>query len=188
MTTQLKPTLRRTAQTRRTRLQQEVPDFAQRITEFDLNLPAGAIVAGYSAIRSEANPYPLMCALAEAGHPMALPCVLVANEPLIFRRWSPRDALQAGAYGITEPGPDAETVIPDVLLVPLLGYDANGFRLGYGGGYYDRTLETLRAQKKVLAIGIAYAGQELPEFTADSHDQPLDAILTELGLHRFSQV
>jgi 5-formyltetrahydrofolate cyclo-ligase len=95
--------------------------------------------------------------------------------------------MRVSAYGVTEPDVGAEVMTPSVLLVPLLAFDADGYRLGYGGGYYDRTLTVLRAQWSVRAIGIAYAGQEIEKLPHDAHDERLDAVLTETGLRAFSR-
>lgn len=164
------------------------PDFAARLAAHAAALPlaAGAIVSGYAAFRDEADPKLLLLTLAARGHPLALPVITAKGEALRFHRWQPSDALVTHAYGVQEPQATAEIVIPDVLLVPLLAFDAAGHRLGYGGGYYDRTLALLRAQKSVTAIGIAYAGQRIAAVPHDAHDQRLDGVLTEDGLTLFS--
>jgi len=136
-------------------------------------------------MRCEADPRPLMTALSALGHPLALPCVEKCAAPLLFRCWKEGDLLGRGAYGTSEPLPSAAPVIPAVLLVPLLAFDAEGYRLGYGGGYYDRTLAALRSTQPVTAIGIAYAGQEIPAVPHEAHDLRLDAILCETGLKYF---
>jgi len=181
-----KSALRKEAADRRRRLAH--PDFAALLASSAeaLALPPGAIVSGYSAFRDEADPKPLLLALAARGHALALPAITGKAEALRFHRWQPEDVLARHAFGVQEPHPSAEIVLPDVLLVPLLAFDASGHRLGYGGGYYDRTLALLRAQKAVTAIGIAYAGQEMAALPHEPHDQRLDAILTEEGLRRFS--
>ncbi|HEY0301244.1 MAG TPA: 5-formyltetrahydrofolate cyclo-ligase, partial [Rhizomicrobium sp.] len=131
-------------------------DYAQAIARFaaDLAVPPGAIVAGYFPLRDEADPRSLMAAFSALGHPLALPCV-EAGRPLVFRAWRMGDAMRpnASAYGIPEPLPEAPVVAPALVLVPLLAYDAEGHRLGYGGGYYDRTLA---AMKGARTLGIAY--------------------------------
>ncbi len=111
-----------------------------------------------------------------------LPIVLGHGLPLEFRRWYPGEPTQPGMWKIPRPLPDAELVVPDVLLVPMLAFDRHGYRLGYGGGFYDRTLDQLRAKKNVIAIGVAYAGQEVDAVPRGPHDQPLDYVLTEQGL------
>jgi 5-formyltetrahydrofolate cyclo-ligase len=126
-----------------------------------------------------------MHALARHGHPLALPAMVGRQAPLRFQRWRPGDAMTVHPYGVSQPLSDAEVVTPSVLLVPLLAFDAQGWRLGYGGGYYDRTLAALRSAGVVTAIGIAYDGQRIAAVPHDAHDQRLDAVLTETGLRRF---
>ena len=150
-----------------------------------LAIAPGAVVAGYAAFRAEADPNALLRALADRGHPLALPAMTGKAEPLRFQRWREGDALVAHPYGVAEPLADAPVVVPSVVLVPLLAFDGRGTRLGYGGGYYDRTLAALRAVGSVRAIGIAYAGQELAEVPHGAHDERLDAVLTENGLTQF---
>jgi 5-formyltetrahydrofolate cyclo-ligase len=180
-----KPDLRKDAERRRQALAQTGHAAALAAYAAALALPPG-VVAGYWPMKSEADPRPLMAALSSLGHPLALPCVEKRAAPLLFRCWKEGDPLGRGAYGTSEPLPAAAPVIPSVLLVPLLAFDAQGFRLGYGGGYYDRTLAVLRAARPVTAIGIAYAGQEIPAVPHEAHDLRLDAILTEAGLTRFA--
>jgi len=181
-----KTELRKEAEQRRRKLARN--GFAAAIAGFadTLRLPEGAIVAGYWAFREEADPRALMLELAAKGHPLALPCVVARHTPLRFHLWRESDAMRVGAFGLTEPHADAEVVVPSVLLVPLLAFDAEGYRLGYGGGYYDRTLAVLRARGSVRAIGVAYAGQEVAALPHEAHDQRLDAILTEKGLRTFA--
>ena len=181
-----KADLRKEAEVRRRKLVRN--GFAAAIATLagELALAEGAIVSGYWAFREEADPRALMLALAAKGHPLALPCVVAKRTPLRFHLWRESDAMRVSAFGVTEPHVSAEVVTPSVLLVPLLAFDADGYRLGYGGGYYDRTLEALRARGPVRAIGIAYAGQEVPALPHEAHDQRLDAVLTEKGLRCFA--
>ncbi|MEI9888639.1 MAG: 5-formyltetrahydrofolate cyclo-ligase [Rhizomicrobium sp.] len=162
-------------------------DFAQTIARFadDIALAPGATVAGYFPLRDEADPRALMAALAARGHKLALPCV-ESGKPLVFRAWKMGHAMRAnaGAFGIAEPLAEAPAVAPTLVLVPLLAFDAAGHRLGYGGGYYDRTLAALEGAR---AIGIAYAGQEVAALPREPHDHPLEAVLTENGLRRFEK-
>ncbi len=137
--------------------------------------PKGAIIAGYWPMGDEMDPRPLMLALASRGHPLALPITPPRGRPLAFRAWAPGAALRPGPMGTSEPVA-GEAIRPDVLLVPLLAFDRAGRRLGYGGGYYDRTLATLPGAK---AIGIAYAGQEMAEVPAGPQDMRLPLIATE---------
>jgi 5-formyltetrahydrofolate cyclo-ligase len=161
-------------------------DFAERIARFaaDLALLEGAVVAGYDPIRDEADPRLLMSALVALGHALALPCVVAARTALVFRDWKMGDALTPNTYGIAEPLPGAREVVPDVVLVPMLAFDARGHRLGYGGGYYDRTFEALPHARRV---GVAYAGQELRNVPREPHDHRLDMIVTENGVWPFHE-
>jgi len=108
-----------------------------------------------------------------------LPCVEAAGAPLVFREWSPGDDLVEEPFGTRAPAPAATRHDPDVLLVPLLAFDRSGYRLGYGGGFYDRTLEALRAIKSISAVGVAYAAQEVQAVPRGERDQPVDLIVTE---------
>ena len=110
-----------------------------------------------------------------------LPIVKAGRLPLIFRQWSPGEPTRPGVWGIPMPAEDAPEVEPDVLLVPLLAYDRTGYRLGYGGGFYDRTLAHLRQRKRITAIGVGYSGQELEAVPHGAMDEPLDYVLTEAG-------
>lgn len=150
-----------------------------------LEIPPGAVVAGFAAFRDEADPGLLMRALGAQGHPLALPRVVGKNRALVFHHWHQDDELVRHRFGMAEPHPGTEIAVPDVVLVPLLAFDSHGHRLGYGGGFYDRTLVALRKQKNVVAIGIAYAGQQIAVVPHDAHDQRLDSVLTENGLTRF---
>ncbi|HEY5337278.1 MAG TPA: 5-formyltetrahydrofolate cyclo-ligase, partial [Rhizomicrobium sp.] len=167
----------------------DVVNYAQRIAAFaqDLKIPTDAIVAGYWPMGDEADPRELMAALAARGHDLALPRVESKHAPLVFHRWREGDALIAHKLGMSEPHVDRAIVVPDIVLVPLLAFDAEGYRLGYGGGFYDRTLEALRAKHTIHAIGIAYAGQEIKSLPHESHDQRLDAVLTETSIRHFRQ-
>ena len=140
--------------------------------------PKGAIIAGYWPMGEEMDPRPLMLALASRGHALALPITPPRCQPLAFRAWAPGAALRAGPMGTSEPFAGDE-LCPDILLVPLLAFDRAGRRLGYGGGFYDRTLAALPGAK---AIGIAYAGQEMPEVPAGRQDFRLPLIATEAGV------
>jgi 5-formyltetrahydrofolate cyclo-ligase len=143
------------------------------------------IVAVYWPLGDELDPLPLLNTLHALGHQMVLPVMLGAGKPLIFRTWCPNDKLQEAGFGTCEPSDDKKTLEPDVILAPLLAFDDSGFRLGYGGGFYDRTLEKLRQNKPVLVCGIAYAAQAMPQICKGPYDQPLDAIVTELGITSF---
>jgi 5-formyltetrahydrofolate cyclo-ligase len=138
-----------------------------------------SVISAYHSLGTEISTCELFDALVSAGWTTALPIVVGKNTPLVFRQWTPGEPLLVGRWDIKIPSETAREVIPDVLLVPLLAFDRQGYRLGYGGGFYDRTLEQLRAQKKVKAIGLAYAAQEVDSVLHDEHDQRLDWIMTE---------
>jgi|TARA_B110000114_G_scaffold23661_1_gene23019 5-formyltetrahydrofolate cyclo-ligase len=148
-------------------------------------LNSNQIVAVYWPLGDELDPMPLLNTLHALGHQMVLPVMLGAGKPLIFRTWRPNDELQDAGFGTCEPKPDQPILEPDVILAPLLAFDDNGFRLGYGGGFYDRTIEKLRQNKPVLVCGIAYAAQAMQHIIKGPYDQPLDAIVTELGVTSF---
>jgi 5-formyltetrahydrofolate cyclo-ligase len=143
-----------------------------------------ATVSGFRPFADEIDVLPLMARLAAEGWRTALPVVAGRAKPLVFRAWAPGEPTVAGAWSIPVPPDSAPEVRPDVLLVPMLAFDRAGFRLGYGGGFYDRTLSALRASKPVVAVGVAFAGQEIPEVPREAHDEPLDWILTEHGAIR----
>jgi len=142
-------------------------------------VPAGAIVSGFSPLKSEINPVPLMRACADAGARLALPVVAGRGKPLVMRAWVFGEPLVSGVWGIREPPPSAPEVFPDILIVPLLAFDRTGHRIGYGAGYYDMTIARLRGIKPVIAIGIAYAAQEIAEIPTTERDARLDFVLTE---------
>lgn len=150
--------------------------IAQR--RFPVPLGEGTVVAGYSPVRSECDPIPLMRSLAGNGAQLALP-VIEKDKTLSFAEWRQGEQLTAGPFGILQPRPSALDVEPDIILVPLVGFDRSGHRIGYGVGYYDRTLQALRARKPVVAVGIAFAIQEIDTVVADANDQRLDLVLTE---------
>ena len=139
----------------------------------------GAIVSGYSPIRSELDPVPLMQKLAGQGAKLALPAVLARGKSLMFRAWSPGDRLTMGPLGILEPSPAMAELIPDIMLVPLAAFDCLGHRIGYGAGHYDFTLAHLRKLKPIIAIGLGFAAQEIKIVPALAHDVALDYVLTE---------
>ena len=143
-------------------------------------------VAAYMPIHSEIDVLPLMRALVDAGHTLALPCIKRKAHPLDFRTYKIGDKLRRGAFGTREPLRDKLIVTPDIVLLPLLAFARNGYRLGYGGGFYDRTLAKLREQGEIIACGVAYSGQEVPILPTDKYDQKLDCVLTETGIKRYA--
>ena len=144
-----------------------------------IEVTPGMIVSGFMPMQTEINPLPLMRKLAEAGAQLALPAIAGRGRPLIMRAWHFGTPLKAGQWGIREPMPDAPEVAPDILIVPLAAFDRHGHRIGYGAGYYDMTINALRAKKKVMAVGIAFAAQEIPRVPATERDARLDLVLTE---------
>lgn len=141
----------------------------------------GRVLSGYMPMRTEIDPLPAMAAHAAAGGPVCVPVIPGQAVPLAFRAWTPGCALEEGAFGALVPVA-GDWLEPQVLIVPLLSFDRRLFRLGYGGGYYDRTLERLRALHPVTAIGFAFAAQEVAEVPIEATDQPLDLVVTEDGI------
>ncbi len=139
--------------------------------------PPGAVVSGFWPIGREIDIRPLMLALHQRGHKIVLPVTPKRGNPLSFRLWRPGDVLQPERFGTFRPVGDP--AVPDFLLVPLLTFDRRGHRLGYGAGFYDRTLAGLPAR---YALGVAYAGQEVPEVPAGPSDVALDAVATDNGV------
>ncbi|MDE1147450.1 MAG: 5-formyltetrahydrofolate cyclo-ligase [Azospirillaceae bacterium] len=146
-------------------------------------VPVGVTIAGYWPVGDEIDPRPLMHRLAAMGVTVALPVCEAKGRPLLFRRWHPGTLLAPDIMGVPAPTaeatPSGGAVIPDVILLPLLAFDRAGGRLGYGAGFYDRTLDGLRRSRAIQAVGIAFAEQELDKVPCDAHDQGLDWIVTE---------
>jgi len=153
-------------------------------------VPCGKIFAGFWPIRSEIDPRPLMFALAEKGRRLALPALIERRGErwMVFRAFEPGQDLVAMGFGTSGPGEGAGCVDPDVVLLPLAAFDAGGNRIGYGGGFYDRTLAQMRARGMYpQLVGLAFDVQEVDAITAEPHDISLDAILTESGLRIFDK-
>lgn len=144
-------------------------------------LQPDAVVSGFAPLADELRIWPLLRRLSGDGVRLALPVVQGKGLPLVFRTWTPGDAMDSGVWGIAEPKADKPAVDPDVLLMPLLAFDRQGWRLGYGGGFYDRTLQGLRARKKVIAVGLGYDEQEVDAVPRLDYDQRLDWVLTPSG-------
>ena len=177
---ELKARLRRDATARRDALAPELrAAAAEAIAARPFPLPPGAVVAGFMPMRSEIDPLPLLHRFAAAGAALALPVVVERGRRLVMRSYSFGAPLVSGVWCIRQPPADAPEVVPDVLIVPLLAFDRRGHRLGYGVGYYDMTIAALRARKPVLAVGIAFAAQEVAEVPVAPHDARLDLVLTE---------
>jgi 5-formyltetrahydrofolate cyclo-ligase len=140
-----------------------------------------AIVSGFTAIGEEIDPTPLMLRLRAEGYRLGLPVMQGKGRPLLFRAWNPGEPLAERLWGIREPQASAPEVDPDVVLTPLLAFDQTGCRLGYGAGYFDRTLAALRSRKPIIAIGLAYDEQEVDAVPHLDYDQRLDWVLTPSG-------
>jgi 5-formyltetrahydrofolate cyclo-ligase len=155
---------------------------------FPLRIERGMVVSGFSPMKTEINPIPLMRKLADAGVQLALPAIAGRGKPLIMRAWNFGDPFKAGQWGIREPVAEAPEIAPDILIVPLAAFDRSGHRIGYGAGYYDMTINALRAKKPVTAIGIAFATQEIPHVPATERDARLDLVLTERETFDFREL
>lgn len=183
-----KRTLRRTMVARR-----DAIDLAERASAAAmlaaqvmarLAFPVDACIAGYFPFRSEFDVLPLLRVLHETGRALALPVVTGRGQKLLFRRYRPGDPMTMNALGIPEPAATAATVAPSHLLMPLLAFDDLGYRLGYGGGYYDRTLTALReAGHRPATIGIGFEAQRVAEVPRALGDQSLELVATERGFH-----
>ena len=181
-----KADLRRAARQARSTAAGANPEAAAQLAKLALDGIAaapGATIAGYAPIDDEIDPTPLLKLLA-GSHPCGLPSI-EEGRVLTFRLWSPGVALLPGRYGIPSPSLDSPAVLPNILLVPLLAFDRRGHRLGYGGGHYDATIAALRGRKPILAIGLAYAAQEIDRVPDERWDQALDAVVTEKGFMKF---
>jgi 5-formyltetrahydrofolate cyclo-ligase len=177
-----KTTLRAAALARRDALSGAQRDAAAQAVAargLPVAIRPGMVVSGYSPIRSELDPIPLMRALAAQGALLALPVITARDRPLTFRAWNPGDRLARGPLGIFEPPPEATEIIPDIVLVPLAAFDRFGHRIGYGAGHYDRSLAPLRAARNIVAIGVGFAAQEIEAVPVLPHDVALDYVLTE---------
>jgi 5-formyltetrahydrofolate cyclo-ligase len=187
-----KAALRVSMRARRTELIREHPeadwqagDRAQDLLD-GLGLKRPGIAALYHASGAEMDPRPLAENLIKLGWKIALPACEAPDEPVVFRGWKPGDRLAPDALGIASPLVSAGDLTPDLVIVPLIAFDAAGARLGQGGGYYDRTLAELRASKGAPpCVGLAFAGQEVEAVPREDHDQKLDGVLTELGYRAF---
>jgi 5-formyltetrahydrofolate cyclo-ligase len=144
---------------------------------------AGHAISFYMPMRAEIDPRPAMVRAVMRG-PVLLP-VTQRGRPLLFRQWQPGTTMVRDGYGVEHPDEAQQEGTPEILVVPLLAFDQDGHRLGYGGGYYDRTLAVLRSRGPVTAIGFAFAAQEVPRLPASARDEPLDGIVTESEVRWF---
>jgi 5-formyltetrahydrofolate cyclo-ligase len=186
-----KAALRRDALVRRERLEPSVrAAFSDRLADEGLRLARlwrPQFISAFHPLREEPDTLPLLTTLAHEGFATALPVVSGRRSSLLFRRWRPGDPTRAGSMSIREPLEEAPVVDPDLLFVPLACFDRRGHRIGYGAGYYDRTLARLRALKRVYAAGVAYAVSEVAAVPHETHDQRLDAVVTERETVLFTQ-
>ena len=185
-----KADLRREALARRDALPADVRAAAAEAIaahKFPVELKPG-IVSGFSPMRTEINPLPLMRRLVSLGAKLALPVVVGRGQPLVMRAWNFGDPLARGVWGIRQPTADAPEVAPDIVLTPLTVFDRRGHRIGYGAGYYDMTITKLRALKPIVTIGLAFAVQEVNEVPNTPRDARLDLVLTEREVIDFRKV
>jgi 5-formyltetrahydrofolate cyclo-ligase len=184
-----KAALRQEARSKRAAMHSEQREEASRSVAahflVGVRLAPGDVVAGYWPIREELDCKPILTRLMDSGQPVCLPVVVGDGQPLALRLWRDGEALYPAGLGTLAPEEGAPLVEPDVVLMPLLGFDRSGTRLGYGGGYYDRTLAALG--KRPLLVGLAFAGQALDiVIPREPHDVPLDLVVTEDGVTRFA--
>ena len=186
----IKKNARTEAAIRRKRAATENPDAGNQLRDqiiknsnrLGLSLPY--IVSAFLPIGSEIDTLPTMRALTDLGHITALPVVVGKSQPLAFRKWFAGEDLVSGSFGTSEPIPSAPEVIPNVLLVPLLAFDSDGYRLGYGGGFYDRTIEKLEQDAPVTTVGVAFSAQQLDTVPRGPFDRALQWIATETHVIR----
>ncbi len=187
-TADAKRALRAEARRARARLDQAVrAAAAQELAVIGLDFlapPPGAVIAGYHPLPDEIDPLPLLARLEAAGFAVALPAHAPGARDLTFHRWRAGEPLAVGDFDVLMPLPDAPLLAPDVVLAPLLAFDAAGHRLGYGAGYYDRSIAHLRANKPVTVVGLAFDEQEVPAVPHEPLDQRLDWIVTPRGPRR----
>jgi len=142
-------------------------------------------IALYHPLHSELDALPLARFLSEQRVRLSLPVIMSRDEPMIFRPWQIEELLVSAVHKIKVPPNKGLSATPELIIVPLLAFDKNGYRLGYGGGYYDRTLAQIRGERRVIAMGLAYDFQEVNAIPAESYDQHLDMLLTPSGLREY---
>ena len=152
----------------------------------EVNAGPPLVVSAYMPIRTELNPLPTMRRLVDNGHTVCVPVISASGHPLDFAEWSPDALMVDGPFGAAVPA-ELRLVEPEIVVTPLLAFDRRGYRLGYGGGFYDRTLTGLRVRGLGYAVGFAYAAQEIHVVPIDEYDAPLDAIVTEHGAVKLSK-
>jgi len=149
-----------------------------------LDVGERAVVSGFASMPEEFRAWPLLRRLSGEGRTLVLPVMQGKGKPLLFRAWSPGEAMERAVWGIAEPKADKAELEPDIVLAPLLAFDAAGRRLGYGGGFYDRTIRGLRARKRIVVVGLAYDEQQVDEVPHLDYDERLDWVLTPSGPRR----
>jgi 5-formyltetrahydrofolate cyclo-ligase len=184
--TETKQNIRTEALQKRSGLTGRAELSATIATQFlkSISIPPDAVVSSYWAIGDEADPVVLEQELRQRGHPIVMPRVVGRNQPLDFHLWEAGAELVRGGFGLSQPARDWPKLAPDLLIVPLLAFDQEGYRIGYGAGYYDRTISGLRQAKPVVAAGFAFAAQEFPAVPHLAHDERLDWIVTENGARK----
>lgn len=184
-----KAACRRQALVQRAKLNDLLPDAATMLASHASRLTSlygSGVFAGYMPIHSELSPLALLKSLVGLGCDLALPITPQVGQPLRFHRWEIDGLLNDGPYGTKQPPADNDKCNPDVILAPLLAFDVDGWRLGYGGGFYDRTVASLRRLgQRVKLIGIAYEEQKLDKLPVGPFDMPLDAVLSPDGIKEF---
>ncbi|WIY52195.1 5-formyltetrahydrofolate cyclo-ligase [Devosia sp. YIM 151766] len=184
-----KAALRREAHIARAALSsEERADAARQVARLffeDIAFAPDDVIAGYWRIRDELDCQPILVRLIDSGQQVVLPVVQGAEAPLDLRVWEADQPLYEAGFGTLAPSDLAPRAEPDLVLMPLLGFDDAGTRLGYGGGYYDRTLAEIG--KKPMLVGLAFAAQELPHIPRGDHDIPLDVVITEAGVRFFGK-
>lgn len=183
-----KKTLRREAAERRAALFARAGNAGTALRDiFMKNIPLppldarklGPAISGFWPMGGEIDTRPLLSRLHDLGYRCCLPAVAGKGKPLIFRRWTPETEMAPDRFGVQAPPPGSVEVVPELLIVPLLAFDRAGWRLGYGAGFYDRTLGALRKAGKALAVGVGFAGQEVESVPHDEHDARVDWVVTE---------
>ncbi|HCH23423.1 MAG TPA: 5-formyltetrahydrofolate cyclo-ligase [Oceanospirillaceae bacterium] len=184
---QQKQAFRVTAKAKRLQAFQDQPQAGVQIAEMIsgvLELPAHSNVSVFWPLAEELDTLPILHALHTAGHQVLLPIMQGAGKPLLFGCWAPGDVLVEAAFKTLQPSPEQARMTPDVMLCPLLAFDRNGYRMGYGGGFYDRSIAQIKAQGELCTIGIAFAAQEVDSIVIGEFDEPLDMIVTEQEIIR----
>lgn len=151
-----------------------------------ISLDTVSTVSLYLPIGSEIDTFPLIHALNTLGITCALPVIVAKAKPLIFREWTPGDPLEVGGFNTSAPQSKAREIEPQIIVTPLLAFDGDGFRMGYGGGFYDRTLQKLRESSDCLAVGYAFEAQFVNKVVIDQYDQKLDWVVTDQQVRKFS--